>query len=77
MMNYPLYDMNYKDFEDILPPHPPLNLEHSKMEILPYLEWLEFKESMLWMVKEKKGRYAPANTPRRSVQKYVEVMPMK
>ncbi len=48
-----IYSSNYNDFEDILPPSPPLNLEHSKMEILPYLEWLEFKEYLLIQYIEK------------------------
>ncbi len=48
-----IYSSNYKNFEDILPPYPPLNLEHSKKEILPYLEWLEFKESILSQYIEK------------------------
>ena len=42
-----IYSSNYSEFEDILPPFPPLNLEHSNTEIIPYLEWLEIKETFL------------------------------
>ncbi|QEE15225.1 beta-galactosidase [Promethearchaeum syntrophicum] len=42
-----IYLSDYKDFEDILPPSPPLNLKHPIKEIIPYIEWLEFKESIL------------------------------
>ena len=41
-----VYSSNYREYGDVLPPSPPLNIEHSKMEILPYLEWLEFKETI-------------------------------
>ncbi len=56
-----IYSSNYNDFKDILPPTPPLNLEHSKMEILPYLEWLEFKESMLIQYIEKLFEFINGN----------------
>ncbi len=56
-----IYSSNYKDFEDILPPSPPLNLKHSKMEILPYLEWLEFKETILNQYIEKLFEFVNEN----------------
>jgi len=48
-----IYSSNYKEYEDVLPPSPPLDLEHSKREIFPYLEWLEFKENILSQYIEK------------------------
>jgi beta-galactosidase len=48
-----IYLSNYSVFEDILPPSPPLNLHHSNKEIIPYLEWLEFKETILYQYIEK------------------------
>ncbi|MHA1768198.1 MAG: beta-galactosidase [Promethearchaeota archaeon] len=42
-----IYSTNYQDFESILPPSPPLKDDFQKLNIIPYLEWLEFKESLL------------------------------
>ncbi len=56
-----VYSSNYNNFEDILPPHPPLNLKHSKKEIIPYLDWLEFKETILNQYIEKLFKFINEN----------------
>ena len=56
-----IYSSNYNDFEEILPPSPPLNLDHTNKAIIPYLEWLEFKETVLYHYIEKLFEFFDSN----------------
>jgi len=56
-----IYSSNYNDFEEILPPSPPLNLDHTNRAIIPYLEWLEFKETVLYHYIEKLFEFFDSN----------------